>query len=441
MTALEGRALQPRAAGARLAAILIGGCSLLAVVADARAAAAPEWDGQVRLRYEFRSPLDYRLPGAFGRPATERLEDRGDVAVMRVRLGARVTPAPRVRVYVQLQDSRALGQEGSPSTAIDNLDLHQAFVDLDSLGGLPVEVRLGRQELLYGDQRLVSPLDWHNVGRSWDGVRARGRRRAVQLDGFLTWVAEGRKAGSDRLFAGLYLAWKGPHGVGADLYHFWRSFGDSGFVSEGGRGGSLDDRTAGARLRIAAGRLDACGEAALQRGRRAGDRVESWAAAAKLSAGLDAGGRLKATAEYLFASGDRNVADGEAGRFDPLYAFSHFYLGYLDVVGWANVRDLNGGLAIQPGPRWSAQAEFHRFELAEARDAWVDAAGNVVRRAPSGAAGRDLGRELDVVVRWTARPGTALLAGWSHLWPGDFVARSGGGGDADWGFAQLTVSF
>jgi hypothetical protein len=43
--------------------------------------------------------------------------------------------------------------------------------------------RTGRQELLLGAERLVSPLDWANTRRTFDGYRAtfKGSQNAVDL--------------------------------------------------------------------------------------------------------------------------------------------------------------------------------------------------------------------------------------------------------------------
>src|SRR3989338_1212679 len=55
----------------------------------------------------------------------------------------------------------------------DDLDLQQAYLELAfPVGTGALAGRVGRQELLFGKQRLVSPLDWSNTRRSFEGVRA-----------------------------------------------------------------------------------------------------------------------------------------------------------------------------------------------------------------------------------------------------------------------------
>src|SRR5688500_15646972 len=78
------------------------------------------------------------------------------------------------RAFVQLNAGFVDDREGGPRYGdVDDFDLQQAFLDLRTSGdGNPYAfVRLGRQELTYGAERYVSPDDWRNVRRAFDGVR------------------------------------------------------------------------------------------------------------------------------------------------------------------------------------------------------------------------------------------------------------------------------
>ena len=157
-------------------------------------------DAQLRLRYEIVDPVTYTLATPSTRAGTD-LSD--DFILMRTRLGVEVRPNRKVAVYFQIQDSRIWGEEGAGNTtqnpslsagsAIDNLDLHQAYLDLNDLfervaGEDALTIRFGRQEMAFGDQRLVSTLEWSNVGRAWDAARLiwtpPGRLEGLRLDAF-----------------------------------------------------------------------------------------------------------------------------------------------------------------------------------------------------------------------------------------------------------------
>ena len=85
---------------------------------------------------------------------------------------------PFVRVFVQLKSSEEEGRERGPRpTDRKRLDFNQAFVDFSyPRTVLPadqayVTLRLGRQEIDFGDERLLAVRDGPNVRQSFDGAR------------------------------------------------------------------------------------------------------------------------------------------------------------------------------------------------------------------------------------------------------------------------------
>jgi hypothetical protein len=71
--------------------------------------------------------------------------------------------------------------KGGEDTLENYADFHQAFMDLP-LG--ETVWRLGRQELQYGNQRLISPLDWGNLRRSFDGIKVSADLSDWRIDAF-----------------------------------------------------------------------------------------------------------------------------------------------------------------------------------------------------------------------------------------------------------------
>ena len=122
--------------------------------------AAVEVFGQVRTRFEWNDE-DFTSGSA----------DLNHL--LRSRLGVRTTAARRTRVFIQVQDARNFGEEtGTLSDAsADRLDFHQAYVEVEKLFSQPVDLHLGRQELVFGGQRLIGAVGWHNNGRAFDAIR------------------------------------------------------------------------------------------------------------------------------------------------------------------------------------------------------------------------------------------------------------------------------
>src|SRR2546422_2780459 len=55
----------------------------------------------------------------------------------------------------------------------DWLDLHQAYITLGNHKEFPLSLKVGRQELSYGEERLIGAFAWNNIGRVFDAVKVR----------------------------------------------------------------------------------------------------------------------------------------------------------------------------------------------------------------------------------------------------------------------------
>ena len=85
--------------------------------------------------------------------------------------------------------------------------------------------------------------------------------------------------------------------------------------------------------------------------------------------------------------------------------------------------------------------QYHRFWLADGRDALYNTAGNVSRLNANGAAGNSVGRELDATLNFHLTKQSDILVGYNYLFAGDFLRRTAapgqtGGYDASTFFLQ-----
>jgi hypothetical protein len=135
--------------------------------------ALPSW---LRVRGEFRE----RMEGFENAGFTSTRDDL--YWLSRLRLNASVTASPLLSFQVQAQDARVgkktVGPTGTPFSA--PFDLRQGYADVGS-ARTPVAVRLGRQELAYGEQRLVGHVSWTNAARTFDGAKVTFRTPAFQV--------------------------------------------------------------------------------------------------------------------------------------------------------------------------------------------------------------------------------------------------------------------
>jgi Alginate export len=126
---------------------------------------------------------------------------------------------------------------------------------------------------------------------------------------------------------------------------------------------------------------------------------------------------------YDYATGDD--LGGTFTTFNQLFPFGHLYLGFLDLVGRQNIHDLNVHLGLYPVPWVFFWAQYHHFTLDVARDALFNPASVPLRRDPTGRAGSDVGDEIDLLTNFHLGPHSDVLLGYSKLFAGEFIRRTG----------------
>lgn len=407
--------------------------------------------GQIRTRAEYRDPTSYANTAA-----AESNSD--DLFLTRIRLNFNFSVNDDVTVFVQPQDQRVWGQELSVLNDERNMDVHQGFVEVRNLLGEPITLKAGRMEMQYGDQRLISPLDWSNIGRAWDGAKLKYAQKEWWVEGFYTVIkdplavapAPGSQpagivngAAEDQDFMGVYFSYIGVESHEFDVYAFFREFQDNTFVSETGVTGNLIDHTVGARFKGKAAGFDYTLEGISQGGHQASDRIEAYALAATLGYTFDMAWTPRVGVEYTHASGDRQAGDGKRNTFDPLFPFNHYYQGFIDTIGWRNSKDLALYFSVKPAETVSIHLDLHAFALAQSTDAWYTDNGTVLRPA-NAAASRKVGSEVDLHARVTVAKNVKFWGGWSHFFAGQHIrdtATVGATKDMNWFFLQMVVDF
>lgn len=355
------------------------------------------------------------------------------------------------RVYAEYIGAWSVNQDLAPLPIDQNKsDLLNAFVDvkLADLDGSPAYVRVGRQELLFGSQRLISPLDWANTRRTFQGVR--GFRQTEKWDFDLFWVQpvainanKFDSVDNNQNFVGAWGTYRPKKGQAIDAYYLMLD--NTNRVTQLGlQRGNFTRHTIGGRYVGAAERnpnvlFDS--ETAFQFGSQSGRDV--FAAMTTQGLGYNwKDARLTPTAwvYYDYASGGGETR-GTAHTFNALFPFGHYYLGWIDQVGRMNIHDLNFHLYLYPNKWITTWLQFHNFWLADKSDALYNAAGNAIRRSPTGTAGSFVGHEIDLVLNFHLSKHADLLAGYSHLFGGTFLrntASATAASQAGFAFVQLS---
>jgi len=71
-----------------------------------------------------------------------------------------------------------------PRLQQDTMDLRLAYVDLGDIEKKEFRVRLDRQDLAFGEERLIGPANWLNTPRSFDSFSSTLRTNGLRLDAF-----------------------------------------------------------------------------------------------------------------------------------------------------------------------------------------------------------------------------------------------------------------
>lgn len=392
--------------------------------------------GQFRVRAEF--DKNY-LGGGTG--------DRDDAFVLaRAHLHADVHLGPSVRLFVEGRQSYANGRDLPGGTRLidrNDLDFGNAFAELafnSTRHGL--SVRLGRQELLLGRERVVSPLDWVNVRRVFEGAALDLRRGPLSIAAFTTHplaVSRSRLDVPDRrtTFWGTTATWhrtKSPRVIdGGILIKSTQAKGADPFA----------ERASGvARIItpfVARGFLLEM-EGGVQQLRRAGQR----SLASMMSTDLT-WSRPQSWAPSVGIGFDRASGTGagklaQSGTWDQLYPLAHAYVGFADVLGRRNLMEER--VVAQFSPKTSVRVRFsaHAFQRVSSFDAIYDATGAVLRTTGTNAS-NIVGTEGDATVQWRIGRHVRLDGGGARFAPGRFMRDTGAARPYTWLFSSMTATF
>lgn len=340
---------------------------------------------------------------------------------------------------------------GGYASLEDHADFHQAFIDITTpITEQLVTFRLGRQELQYGAERLISPLDWGNLRRTFDGIKVFADLPNWKIDAFAVRpVLPDRRNLDDEDenidFYGLYTTWKGTLALSADFYFLLlKNNNDTGTINTNANGnvGRRTLYTVGTRLWGKQKNWDYETELASQFGTFAGDRVRAWMAT--VGGGYtfaDVAWTPRLGLMYDYASGDRDPTDGTHSTFNQHYPLGHAWLGYLDLFGRSNIHAIKAQLKVKPSKKVTAWADFHTFFADQDRDALYSAGGSATRRSAGGAGSHKFGHELDLAVKIALDVHTTAVVGYSHMWPGGFVSATGDDDAPDLIYALIEYKF
>lgn len=374
--------------------------------------------GQVRQQYEWFANEEW---GA-------EAPDGNGYWLQRYMLHVDARVARRLRLYGELKSGIEVGRAGGPRPPDeDQLDVHQAFVDL-SFG--PFTARAGRQELAFGSQRLVAVREGPNIRQTFDGVDVVAQHGRWRVDGFGARYVSTEEGPFDDSSDGGRSLW-GVYAVrsfdqagtkGVDVYYL--GYRRTNATFDQGEGRELR-HSWGVRVWKTSDTLDYNVEALVQTGTFAHARIRAWTIATDTGYRLGLAGAPRLGLRADITTGDRNPHDDRLGTFNPLFP-KGAYFGLIASAGPANHWDLHPQVTLNPRDDVVVTASWLFFWRHRVGDGIYGIPGNLLRSG-NGRRSMFVGQSPGVEVEWQVTGHLSLTGNASTFTAGPFIEESGPG--------------
>jgi hypothetical protein len=393
-------------------------------------------DKILKIDFEFRPRAEYR--NGYGVLRNDSSVAGGFVN-QRSRLSLNYTLNNRFVLQFSIQDLRVWGQQ-DPRSISATLQAFEAWAEpyiTDKFS-----VRIGRQRLIYDNQRLFAENDWRLSGATHDALNLRynNQRISTELAMAFNQLSE-RSFGTDYIPVG-YTNYKflAVHYL---RYQLSKSFVLTTINSTDGfqvknKPESYNVRyTLGGRVEVSSGGLYGTISGYYQGGKNpSGTDLSAWYFQPEVRYTSPKGTIMRVGLEYFTGSGNRTGLSTDHS-FVPLYGVAHRFNGSMDLIT-KFPNDVGGAGLINPylflvhplSKEIDLRADFHTFHLQSdyyVSDIKID---------------RYLGFENDFLLTYKPNPVLKIDAGFSYMLPTESFATVKGAGQAKynltWAYISLT---
>ncbi len=372
----------------------------------------------------------------------------------RVRVGLNGGP---FKFLFEGQDSRVhlsdLSEIDFLNTGVKNeYDILQVFVSATVKNvfgtGLRADLHFGRLTLDFGRRRLIARNDFRNTTNSFDGVHWQlakdetWRIRAFLVEPVIRDTVQLDEQSKRFVFWGMYLETDYIPWLRFNAYYF--GLNDKRFSTL-----SLQRtlNTFGVRLykNPEKARMDFEFESVGQTGSRG--NTDHFAHFQHISLGysFDLPWSPRFLIHYDYASGDRDLNDGQSSAFNTLFGarrFEYTATGSFGPFFRSNISSPGWRVILAPAKGWKFQVKQRFWYLATSRGAF---AGSGLRDS-TGSSGNYLGHDVEVRVQWKVSENVEFDAGYDHWFKGSYFDRlpslaglpPGGNKDTDYFYILTT---
>jgi hypothetical protein len=396
--------------------------------------------GSLRERVEDFSNSAFGFKGAGGTSAETYI-------LHRLLLSGDLHLGPYVRTFIQLGDELESGRVPGPQpTDIDRGDLAQGFleINLPVADAMTVNLRAGRQEMMFGSSRLVDIREGPDIRQSFDGVRAWVTAGDTRLDVFWTRPVVNKEgwfddtADPDQVFFGAYATTKvkAVPGLSVDVYYL--GLDRDGATLDAGTANE-ERHSVGMRLFGTAGAIDYNFEYIYQFGKFGARPISAFALFSDTGYTIASSwGKPRLAIKADVASGGDSRGTGALGTFYPLFPKNN-YFNEANIHTPMNYMDIYPYVQIQPRRDLAFVGGVDILWRENIRDSFYQPPGVPV--VPGNANNkRFLGEALNLQVEWQATPNLNVNASVVYFLVDGFL-RAAGGRNVTWTGVWATFNF
>jgi len=386
-------------------------------------------DGEFRPRFEYRDGYK-KLPDSSTTP--------NYVVTQRSRLNVKYESS-KLKAKISLQDVRTWGDEVL-KTDVAGIGLYEAWVELPVVDSLSIKV--GRQELAYDNERLLSKGDWNAKGVTHDAVVLKYKRCGWTVD-----FGNAFNQTSDATLFGTDYSTGGGNYKTLDYIWITKQVKNlkinaagiaDGYQKTGTKNTLYIRGTYGGGVEYKLKDLNIAARGFSQMGKDLdGKDISAYYANADISYLFIKKLTVLGGFEYISGNDARNTSNKKVNTFSTLYGSGHRYNGNMDYftdmpkhTKGAGLIDGYMNIKYKFSDKVSARADAHYFRL---QNHYLVNKVNIDRY---------LGTETDLSAQFDFSKEVSLTIGYSFMMATSSMEIIVGGDKdkfANWGFATLTV--
>jgi hypothetical protein len=384
--------------------------------------------GYLSLGGELRERVDFWVNPNFGYYPTEKIQ----AVLNRYMFHADFHAGKHVRLFGQVAGAYEGGKVFPFPTDQDEGELHQGFIEFGNAAGPRQRwtLRLGRQEMAFGQSHFISTSDFYNTRRSYDGVRFQAFKGPLEFNGFLTRPVAIKERGfndswdKNQLFAATSVFAPNPFTPGGRVALFYIGLSTAQWQWE--RGAGRDERhTIGMRMTGQAmagkgGAVDYTYEVLLQRGKFQDTiPISAWAVT------TDTGWTNIRSHHYPRFGLRFNVTSGDAGHgplgtFQPMFP-DNAYSGKIGLIGPSNSIDVTPNLRMAVTPRVFIIPDIAMFWRTKTSDGVYGVVTPYLVTPGGFSSKKRVGTQVSLPMQINIDQHLTYTVAYSHLWAGAFL--------------------